>query len=1116
LRCFIPSPSSKRSGCCLLLFFILMKQLLPFPGGGPWVLLVAFWLLLGPSAQAQTPTWQTAVAAAGTVAVQATAAATDGTSIYLTGNFNGTATFGSTTLTTTAAQQVFVAKWSLVSNSFVWAVQGTSTGAGQTSGAAISVSGTIVYVAGSFTTTTLQLGSTAALTNALAGTSDGFVARFFDSGNTASASWTRRVGGPGNDYANAILYTPNNIVCVGGSSGGNAVFSASYTLAGTGGFVANYLTGGTVLAQPVLAGGSVTALSYANNSVYAAGSFGSATATVVDASHTLTSAGSDDAFVARLEVATLAYGWAQRAGGAGSDYVRAVLATGPSVYVAGSYTGAAATFGGTTLSGTGTGALFVAKLTDTSTAGTFAWALQNAGSTSPYNSANALAAYGTSIYVAGAFGGTTTLGATTLTSAGLSDVLLTKLTDNGSSAAVAWAQQAGGAGADYAAGLLRLGGQLYVAGQVITPAFFGSLTISAANGVQRGFLASLADPAPLLTLAAPNTGAVGTTTTLYGSNLSGTTAITFAGTGANVVTSGFTVNAAGTQISGVVVPSGAQSGPVNATTPQGTSNGLVSFTVLAGASAAPGWQSVNTATSASAINFAQPDAAGNILVAGTFSGSLTLGGTTLVSAGSNDLFVAKYSPSTGSYVWAQRAGSPDNDFLRGLAVQGGSVYIVGDFYGQTATFGSTTLTTVFGYAGYVAKLTDAGGSASFAWAQLLDDGGAGVYVESLAVSGTSVYVAGDYTGAPFAVGSGSLPTNASGDDGFVAKFTDNGPSASFNWARNMGSADGSTINVYGLVTRGSTVYLSGIMYGTVSFGSYSLTSAGLGDVAVVRLLDAGTSASFTAALQTGGAGDDFLLNMVAGPGSTLYLSGQSTSPTWPGTQATGAGASDAFVLKVADAGANLALVWAQLLGGAGSDRAYQLAVNGTNVYATGYFTGPATFGTTTLGGAGSLDGFVARLTDAGSSASVAWVQAAGGLSLDTYQAIALSQGKAYVGGYTTPLSAFGPLVVTGPAGVSVAALATFTDPAILAATPAAAASRQHLYPNPAHDLANVPLPAGAHSLVVLDALGHEVRRQAVATSAAEATLRLDGLAAGLYLVRVLGSGAASTHRLLVE
>ncbi|RYY12918.1 MAG: hypothetical protein EOO36_16700, partial [Cytophagaceae bacterium] len=98
-----------------------MKHHLPFSFASPWALAVAFWLLLGPCAYAQAPAWQTAAAAAGTVAVQATAPAADGNSIYLAGGFSGTATFGSIVLNSATAQQVFVAKWSLVTNSFVWA-----------------------------------------------------------------------------------------------------------------------------------------------------------------------------------------------------------------------------------------------------------------------------------------------------------------------------------------------------------------------------------------------------------------------------------------------------------------------------------------------------------------------------------------------------------------------------------------------------------------------------------------------------------------------------------------------------------------------------------------------------------------------------------------------------------------------------------------------------------------------------------------------------------------------------------------------------------------------------------------------------------------------------------
>ncbi|RZK61389.1 MAG: hypothetical protein EOO59_05190, partial [Hymenobacter sp.] len=766
-----------------------------------WLLLLA--LLAGPRAWAQSaPTWQAAIAAAGDVQVQAVATDASG-NVLLAGGFSGgTATFGTTSLSSPASQEAFVAKWSPASSSFVWAVQGSSPAASQSTVTGLATSAGLVYVAGNFTGGSLTLGSTTALANAQAGTSDVFVARLTDNTSSASFGWSRRAGGTGNDYANALSFS-NNYVQVGGGSAGNATFGTgtNTTLAAAGGFVAFYSMSGTFAGPPVPAGSAVTGLAVNGGTVYATGTFNSSANTFIDNTRTLTSAGGEDIFVLRLAYVPPAYitgapYWAQRAGGVGSDYPRAVAVSGSGVYVTGSYASASATFGGTTLANPGAGNLFVAKLTDALTAGTFSWALQSGGSADAATSGYSLSTYGTSVYLAGAFGGTASLGSTTLTSAGSSDVLLAKVTDSGSSGAFVWAQQAGGAGPDGAAALARTGQQLYVGGRVTAPASFGSQSIGTATGVRPGFLASLTDPAPLLTLNAPNTGLVGSTVTLYGSNLTGTTAITFAGTSGNVVTSGFTVNAAGTQISNVVVPAGAQSGALNVTTPQGISNGLVSFAVLTSPNPAPAWQAA-LASAGGAIRYATPDASGNILVAGTFTNPLALGSTTLTSAGGTDVFVAKYSPASGSYVWAQRAGSTAADDIYGLSVQGGNVYIAGLFNGLTATFGSTTLTSVQGYAGYVAKLTDAGSSASFAWAVLLDDSSQ-VFVESLAVSGSGVYVGGDYTGTTLLLGSGSLSGNASGDDGFVAKFTDNGPTASFNWVKSMGSADGSTINVYGL------------------------------------------------------------------------------------------------------------------------------------------------------------------------------------------------------------------------------------------------------------------------------------------------------------------------------
>ena len=76
---------------------------------------------------------------------------------------------------------------------------------------------------------------------------------------------------------------------------------------------------------------------------------------------------------------------------------------------------------------------------------------------------------------------------------------------------------------------------------------------------------------PTLTALSPFIGVPGSTIALTGTNLTGTTTITFTGAaGTKTVTTGFTV-ASSTSITGVVVPAGAQSGPVKVTRPSGTS-----------------------------------------------------------------------------------------------------------------------------------------------------------------------------------------------------------------------------------------------------------------------------------------------------------------------------------------------------------------------------------------------------------------------------------------------------------------------------------------------------------------------------------------------------------------
>lgn len=168
----------------------------------------------------------------------------------------------------------------------------------------------------------------------------------------------------------------------------------------------------------------------------------------------------------------------------------------------------------------------------------------------------------------------------------------------------------------------------------------------------------------------------------------------------------------------------------------------------------------------------------SVYVAGTFtSPAAGFGPTTLTNGGSTNAFVAKLTDagSTGSFAWAQRAGGTGGDVATALAASGTSVYVAGAFTGPTAGFGTTILTNPGASSTadlFVAKLTDAGSTGSFAWAQRA--GGLGNdYAPALVASGTSVYVTGYFESPSAGFGTIALanPTPTS-PLGFLAALTD--------------------------------------------------------------------------------------------------------------------------------------------------------------------------------------------------------------------------------------------------------------------------------------------------------------------------------------------------------
>lgn len=435
----------------------------------------------------------------------------------------------------------------------------------------------------------------------------------------------------------------------------------------------------------------------------------------------------------------------------------------------------------------------------------------------------------------------------------------------------------------------------------------------------------------------------------------------------------------------------------------------------------PSWQAAlaNTATELGTItsrNMAS-DGAGNVYVVGSYVGTIQLGSTTLSSTtGTNrlpstDAFVAKWSTATNTWGWALGGGTGDYDQATNVAVGStGSVYVSGYLGSSTnATFGSLTFPATFELNLFVLKVSDTGSTVIPNWGltgQTTSNYSAAMVpsATALAVSGSHVYVAGQFSGPTLKLGTLQLANaggTASTNDAFVASLTDGGLAATWQWVRQGGgpSHDGGQA----LATSGNKVYWAGYFQGTASFGPTSLTSRGAAsDIFLARLSESG---GIDWALRAGGDGDDRAAALVAS-GSSVYVAGNAASlaPDFAPLQLTSppnTGVLDLFVAKLTDAGPAPAFTWVERAGGASTEHLTGLALGSAGaLYVTGdfLFASALRFGTTTLANPGTLtDVFVARLNDNGASASYAWATQLGSEATDAAAGIAADANQVYVG-----------------------------------------------------------------------------------------------------------------------
>ncbi|MEY4244753.1 MAG: hypothetical protein RLZZ245_2338, partial [Verrucomicrobiota bacterium] len=343
------------------------------------------------------------------------------------------------------------------------------------------------------------------------------------------------------------------------------------------------------------------------------------------------------------------------------------------------------------------------------------------------------------------------------------------------------------------------------------------------------------------------------------------------------------------------------------------------------------------------------DSANNVILAGEFMTSTSMGGVTHASSGSKDISLLKVN-SAGTLQWSKRFGGTLSDSVYGLATDvDGNILLAGDFSGSI-TFGATTLTSSGNRDGFVAKLDPSG---TPLWAMKV--GGTGndtAFAVTVSPSG-QILVGGSFSlNASF----GTISrTSAGGTDGFAMGVSSAG---SVQWVSRFGGSSNDSGRAVAVDSTGSACVAGNFAGTDATFGTEVLASEGLDDAFVVRL-DV-TNGAFLTVKQCGGAGADAGLGLAADPFGSLYLSGSySGTAYFDGHTLITPQGPDAFVAKLSVDGNFL---WALAGGGAANDSATSITADRAgHVFVAGLFAQAARVGSHDVAGGGLVDLFVAKI-----------------------------------------------------------------------------------------------------------------------------------------------------------
>lgn len=339
----------------------------------------------------------------------------------------------------------------------------------------------------------------------------------------------------------------------------------------------------------------------------------------------------------------------------------------------------------------------------------------------------------------------------------------------------------------------------------------------------------------------------------------------------------------------------------------------------------------------------------NIYTTGFFSGTVDFDGNSLVSAGSNDSFIARIDPSNGDIVWAYGFGAAGSETGRysHFDVTNNALYTVGEFRGTVDVdpgVGVYNLTSNGVEDIYIISYDLDG---NFNWAGSIGTTSLDRPSVIKTDSSGNLYITGSFSNTVDfdpGVGAENLISNGSTDI-FVAKYDSTG---NFAWAHSFGSA--SIDAGYAMeIDENNQIYVAGSFTGTVDFdpglGTQNLVSNGFGDGFLLKL---DSSGNFVSVRGVGGVGEEYISDVNIIDTSSVYITGSFSDAvdfeleTGTVTKNTNGG-SDIFVAKFPYVPEGSDFEWVGTMGGASSENLTRFEVVSNYIYITSGFSGTVDF-----------------------------------------------------------------------------------------------------------------------------------------------------------------------------